>query len=57
MLIRTKVGRVNVQGVTNDCGIRYNAINKMLKITVALGNSVSVSVVSHSCDQINNYRI
>jgi len=57
VLIRTKVGRATVQGATNESVVRYNARKKMLKITVALGNSDSVSVASHSCDQINNYRI
>jgi len=37
VLIRTKVGRVKVQGVTNDCGVKYNIVKKILKIIVALG--------------------
>ena len=57
VLIRTKVGRVKVQGVINDWGVRYDATKKILNITVALGNIDSVSVVSNSCDQNNDHRI
>jgi len=41
VLIRTKVGRVKVQGVKNDCGIKYNIVKKILKIIVTLGKTAS----------------
>jgi len=55
VLIKTNVGRVKMQCVTNDWGMRYIAAKKELKIMVALGND-NVSVVNHSCEQNNNHR-
>ena len=36
VLIRTKVGRVKVQGMTNDCWVTYNTTKKTLEIIVAV---------------------
>ena len=55
VLIRTKVGMMTVQVVTNGFGIEDNIVRKSWKIIVALG-IVSALTSSHSYDQNNNHR-